>query len=181
MLKTSHAATARPAWRRGAALVPPWSQLGPLSISHWSVKLCSPPPPPPFLLAPCLSNYLLATFYLTGLVCMPVFLPPSLSLCMCTSACVQKGRGGGGGGGGRKRTLFYKDCSLGSVKTQLVLAKLLINKNKLKSYFLKLFIWSMNKRENLYMKHENACVCVCVCERERDRGTERQCFCVLLV
>ena len=48
--------------------------------------------------------------------------------------------GGGGGGGEREReksnakTLFYKDCSLGSVKKpvqQLVLAKLLMKRHQI--------------------------------------------------
>ena len=33
-----------------------------------------------------------------------------------TPAMISERAEGGGGGGGRKRTLFYKDCSLGSVK-----------------------------------------------------------------
>ena len=118
-----------------------------------------PPPPPPSCWLPVYQTIFWPPFILLALcACQSFSLPLCLSACVPVLVC-KKGRGGGGG---RKRTLFYKDCSLGSVKTQLVLAKLLINKNKLKSYFLKLFIWSMNKRENLYMKHENACVCVCV-------------------
>ena len=62
--------------------------------------------------------------------CVHASLSPSLSLCgvcACQSLHVYQCLCAGGGGGG-KRTLFYKDCSLGSVKTQLVLAKLLMNK-----------------------------------------------------
>ena len=58
--------------------------------------------------------------------------------------------GGGGGGGGREgggggensnsKTLFYKDCRLGSVKTQqLVLAKLLKNKNEITWHHLRTY------------------------------------------
>ena len=49
-------------------------------------------------------------------------------------------RGGGGGENSNSKTLFYKDCRLGSVKTQqLVLAKLLKNKNKITWHHLRTY------------------------------------------